>query len=425
MSASWGYRTGGGNCSSSAGSTELSATCAGSVSVGDLILVSTFVDKLAGATGGAISDGTNGVGFDDLGNAYTLLVTNGLGSLGYQQIWMSLVDNAGTPTLRLQMQASPGTTTATYMAIAVDAFSGANGAVSVDDTVAQLFNTGNYTASDAISMGPVTPLDTDALIYGGVSDVYNGGDPGSVGTGFTGAQLTAGSGLVKIRTEWLQHATETDRAITWTASENPCAFVAVGVAITRVPNDGSGTVPYSYAVSGTGAGIRVGTGSVEYGYAVTGAGGGQRVGIGTVPYSYAVTGTGENLGGGTPVEAAPSGAYAAYSQALQRRLAEWANRHSPPRERKKRKRTAKQEQVFEVFVPEAEVRPFLPPERLPELAPPKRAAPPAEVKPVVVRAGRGRLRAPAPVVRGSGFRVVWSPEDDAETILLLTHIAAA
>ncbi len=215
-------------------------------------------------------------------------------------------------------------------------------------------------------------------------------------------------------------------------------------------NEGAGTVPYSYAVSGTGAGQTIGNGTVPYSYAVSGTGAGQTIGNGTVPYSYAVSGTGagQTIGNGTvpyryavagsgavgvtsadgvvpysyavsgtgfSAGEAPTGAYAAYSQDLQRRLAEWAAKQSPQAEpRKRRKRAAKvaPNPTFDVFVPEAKVAPF-----------PERAVKPP---PEIVRwTGKGRAAGPGAVVRGAGYVNRWSPDDDAAALLLLMNAAAA
>lgn len=255
---SWTPRTGGSNSTSVAGSTSLSATSTDAVIIGDCVLLSVLIDTLAGAVGSRVSDTTLGDYKDSLGNVY-IRIRQDSSAFNIQEIWLASVTVPGTPTIRIQLESSPGTTTATYMSINIDPFTDCSSNIRVAGHTGQLQNTSNYTATDAISSGVIIPTQNDTLIYGNTADLVNGGDPGIVGTGFTELQLSAGGGLLPLLTEYRTQTIAASIAITFTATINPTAhltqIVSIGMlfrgnntvlAVGTVPALGDGPVPYIF-----------------------------------------------------------------------------------------------------------------------------------------------------------------------------------
>lgn len=255
---SWTPRTGGSNSISSAGSTSLSATSTDAVIIGDCILLSVLVDSLAGAIGSRVSDATHGDYKDSLGNVY-VRIRQDSSAFSVQEIWLASVTSPGTPTVRIQLENSPGTTTATYIALNIDPFTDCSTNIRVAGHAGQLQNTGNYTATDAISSGVIVPIQNDTLIYGNTADLLNGGDPGVGGTGFTELQLSAGGGLLPLLTEYRIQSVAASIAVTFTATVNPAAYVTqiisvgmvsrgnnIALAAGMVPAFGDGPVPYIF-----------------------------------------------------------------------------------------------------------------------------------------------------------------------------------
>lgn len=228
--------------------------------------------------------------------------------------------------------------------------------------------------SDPTSPNVVVSIDTPVLMGASITD-WNSDDPYTApGGSWTNRQSEQGVGTHNaFFTEDQIVSASGSYSATWGAAGTIPRAIIVTAYEAAVPNEGAGVVAYSYAVTGTG--------DVE-------------------------------AGGAPPVDAPASGAYVAYSQALQRQIAEWTAKQSPQVERKRKKRKAAKaaNPTFEVFVPEATVGPF--PER-------KIASPPQ----VRRGSGVGRVVGPSARVRGSGFRNKWSLEDDAAAVLMLMNAA--
>lgn len=240
----------------------VSATAGSSMSVGDLIMVTLLWDKITTATSAIINDATNGNNKDNLGNTYSQIVVNSASAVGDIEIWMAVVEFAGTPTVRMRFGPTQGTSQVTYGSVNVDPFTGSdvNSVSAGSDNNFQ--NTSDYTATDAITSTAFTPSSDGCLIYGATTDLVNGGDTETIGTGFSLGSVDGG-GLLIAKSEWREQTTAASVAATFTSTTNPAGYITVAAAVTPatilagirgnpvwaygpVPAFGNGPVPYIF-----------------------------------------------------------------------------------------------------------------------------------------------------------------------------------
>lgn len=203
--------------------TQLTAVSGSAVAIGDLVCVAATPGQDAGGVP------ASGVVTDSLGNTYTNAgrVSDGT---NHQLIetWYSVVTVAGTPTVKIQYNPTPGTTPAGNCSLNVDPFTGSDASSTSDGSNAQV-QASPGTVADALSSNTFTTTVNGDLLYGATVDTQTGGDPGVHGTGFSDA--TASGGVV-IRSEYKTQVTAAaGTAVTFTATTGTDRFITSGFAM--------------------------------------------------------------------------------------------------------------------------------------------------------------------------------------------------
>lgn len=220
---SWAPLTPGTNNFSAVPAATLTAAC-GPVSVGDTINVSdTF-----GQTAGLVP--ATSVVTDSLGNVYTNETR--VDDTTHDQVietWLSIVTHAGTPTVQIQFNPTPGVTVAQNCSLNVDPFTGSD-ASSVSDGSNSQHQVAPGAGADAVSSNTWTTATNGDLIYGASVDSSTGADPGTKGTGFTDATISGG---VVLHSVWKsQAAASASTKVTFTAATGGDDFITAGHAVT-------------------------------------------------------------------------------------------------------------------------------------------------------------------------------------------------
>ena len=182
---------------------------------------------------GLTADSTNPSGFsltDSLGNSYTAIFN--APSFG-GQIWglfVCKVTNAGTPTLTVQFNPTPGTTTGKDVGILYDAFSGSSSGSTTDGSASN-GQLGVGPGTDVVTSTNITTTHDGDLIYG-----ITGNDT-PVGTGFTLASTATnigGAGGFGFVSEYKVQGTHGAVAATFSPTSTN-DFETLAVAVTPAP----------------------------------------------------------------------------------------------------------------------------------------------------------------------------------------------
>lgn len=204
----------------------LTAASGSAVSIGDTVCVSTTVGQTAGAPASSVVT-------DSLGNTY--VNKSRISDATNNQMletWLCIVTVAGTPTVQMQYNPTPGTSIAGNGSLNVDPFTGSNAASTSDGANAQN-QVSPGTGTDVLSSGTFTTTVNGDLLYGAAVDTSSGADPGTLGTGFTLGVLSGG---VVLRSEYkTQVSAGSGTAVTFTAATGTDRFVAGGHAVKPIP----------------------------------------------------------------------------------------------------------------------------------------------------------------------------------------------
>lgn len=206
-----------------ASGTTLSAT-SGPVSLGDTINVA----LTAGQTGLVPA---SCVVTDNLGNIYSNTSRSNSNPSTDQQLietWVSIATHAGTPTVQVQCNPTPGTTQFQNCSLNVDPFRGSDASSGSDGGAAQGQN-GPGAGADAVSSGNFSTVVDGDLLYGASLDTSTGTDPGTRGTGFTDASISGG---VVLHSVWkVQSVHSAATAVTFNATTGTDHFLTGGHAV--------------------------------------------------------------------------------------------------------------------------------------------------------------------------------------------------
>jgi Concanavalin A-like lectin/glucanases superfamily/Domain of unknown function (DUF2341) len=211
--------------------TGIGAT-SGAVSVGNVIIADASFDNSTGASSGSMSD--------NLGNTYTLEQTATDGTHTQRsETWVAFVTHAGTPTVTLQFNPTPGTSQSGCDSLIVDPFSGSDTSSTVDGGAAQEQNTPGV-STNAVTSGSFTTTRNGDLIYSSTAITHTGGDTGdmSAGTSFSG--LTSESLTPALYSEYLVQNNPGSISGTWTSPSSNYDLITTGLAITPAGVGGVG-----------------------------------------------------------------------------------------------------------------------------------------------------------------------------------------
>lgn len=215
--------------------TELSVTSGVALSVGQTVFLCVTHDNNAGspATGSVMQDATNGNNRDSLNNLWTkeVEVTGSNNQMG--SIWKCIVTVAGTPTIRIRFNPTPGTSNVGNVTLSLEPFSGSDANSVTDGTPTGQLQNAPGTGTDVITSGALTTTVPGAIVFGCVIDTQTGTDTCAHGTGFTDGQATNASGVV-IRSEWLEKVAAGSQAATFTSAGGGGTdnFLTLVVAVT-------------------------------------------------------------------------------------------------------------------------------------------------------------------------------------------------
>ena len=189
---------------------------------------------------GASFDATNptsGNVTDSLGNVYTKVVsTKDTTNSQFMELWVSVVTVAGTPTVKLTFNPTPGTTTSSSCWFVVDVFTGSDSRSFVDGIGSGNDQLNPGSGTDACVSGTWATTHDGDLIYGWVVS-----DPTPLaGTGFTIATGSTIDGFTA-QSAWNAQGTHSSSTqITFTASGGGTGpLVTQGMAITPATATGS------------------------------------------------------------------------------------------------------------------------------------------------------------------------------------------
>lgn len=223
-------RAGGTKNSSGGGVTSLTKVSPIAVSVGDTIMCSVTWDTSGGATSASITD--------NLGNVWAAgSASKNLGALNNQaiQVLACIVTNAGTPTLTLKFNPTPGTTSAGGIEWLIDIYTGSTPTAAIDGTGANNEQTAPGTSTDAITSGSFTTSNDGCLVYSATVSESSGGGTQTHGTGYALAQSDAN--VLVFNSEHKTQTTHGSIAATWTTNAGSDNFVTVAIAV--APSTGS------------------------------------------------------------------------------------------------------------------------------------------------------------------------------------------
>jgi hypothetical protein len=202
----------------------LTVVSGAAVSIGDTINVSVQFGDAAGVPASSVVT-------DNLANTY-VNKSRVRDASNFQTIetWVAFVTVAGTPTVQVQYNPTPGTTQATNCSLNVDPFTGSNASSVSDGANAQL-QTAPGTVADAVSSGNFSPTPTvnGDLIYGAFVDTTSGAAPGTNGTGFSTGIVSGG---VVLQSEFKTQVTAGAVAVTFTATTGGDNSITAGHAVT-------------------------------------------------------------------------------------------------------------------------------------------------------------------------------------------------
>jgi hypothetical protein len=216
----WTYSSGSAATASNAGTgTSQGVTLAGAVSVGNTI-------EMAVSYGTSLDNPTSASLTDSLGNVYTKK-SGALDSTNFQacETHQCIVTVAGTPTITVKMNPTPGTTRFDNCIVNADPFTGSDASSASDGTGAAQKQATPTTTTDLLTSGSFTTVTDGDLIYTATCDTATGGNPGSVGTGFTLAQ-SGGVGIVNLKSAYKTQSVAGSVAGTWTAAVNDAHVTA-------------------------------------------------------------------------------------------------------------------------------------------------------------------------------------------------------
>jgi hypothetical protein len=216
----WTPNSGAAATASNAGTgTSQGVTLAGAVAVGDTI-------DLAVSYGTSIDNPTSASLTDSLGNVYTKK-SGALDGTNFQacETHQCIVTVAGTPTITVKMNPTPGTTRFDNCIVNADPFTGSDASSASDGTGAAQKQATPTTTTDLLTSGTFTTATDGDNVYTGTIDSATGGNPGSVGTGFTLLQ-SGGVGIVNLKTAYKVQSAHGSVAGTWTAAVNDAHVTA-------------------------------------------------------------------------------------------------------------------------------------------------------------------------------------------------------
>jgi Concanavalin A-like lectin/glucanases superfamily/Domain of unknown function (DUF2341) len=235
LTTGWVALTSGTNSTACGAPVSSLGAITGAVHVGDVMNVAV---TMANNTLGSVTD--------NLGNTYTM--NSGVyDSIDGQrdEIWSAPITVAGTPTVTLKYQPTPGTTTDDCSSINADPFSGSDTSSTMDGATGQTQTTPT-TGTDALTSGTYSTTKDGDLIYTATVDTASGLNPGSTGTGF--AALTTSSNIILKTAYLIQSSHSAATAGTWTAAAND-THITQSQAFTPAGTGGGGAVPSAPKVS--------------------------------------------------------------------------------------------------------------------------------------------------------------------------------
>lgn len=181
-----------------AATTGLSVVLSGCVNIGDIVIVQTMADSSANpAQADVIRDSKFGLGFDSLGNQYTLVkYFNIAAHTQSSSAWISLITNPGVPTVTQQYNPTPGTTSVGTSGILIDKLAGPGdgkiAAYVLDGTAV-----GQEVDAPGTGIGAITSPTINTRLLGGIlvgmtQDITTG-DNVTAGPGFTAGAKNMGN----------------------------------------------------------------------------------------------------------------------------------------------------------------------------------------------------------------------------------------
>jgi hypothetical protein len=209
-----------------------SASLGSTVAVGDLIACVLCLDTSTSATDAAVDE-------FGLGNIFTRRATaTDAGHTERMEIWTCIVTAAGTPTLRVQYNPTPGTSVTLQIDAMFDAFTGSDAASAIRGTPAAQVQTNPGTGADAITSGSLGSGVSGDLVYGGSIISSIGTAVPTLGTGFSLGGTTSG---VVTKTEYKTSSGGTE-AVTFRDATNGAAAIYITAGVIITPAAGSGPV---------------------------------------------------------------------------------------------------------------------------------------------------------------------------------------
>jgi hypothetical protein len=212
--------------------TQPSASLGSTVALGDFIGCVLCLDIASSATDAVVDDTA-------LGNVFTRRATaTDAGDTERMEIWTCIVTAAGTPTLRVQYNPTPGTSVTLQIDAMFDAFTGSDAASAIRGTPAAQVQTNPGTGADAITSGSLGSGVSGDLVYGGSIISSIGTAVPTLGTGFSLGGTTSG---VVTKTEYKTSSGGTE-AVTFRDATNGAAAIYITAGVIITPAAGSGPV---------------------------------------------------------------------------------------------------------------------------------------------------------------------------------------
>jgi hypothetical protein len=211
-----------------------SASLGSTVAVGDFIGCVLDLETTGSATDAVVDDTA-------LGNVFTRRAAASSGSdFERMEIWTCIVTVAGTPTLRVRFNPTPGTSATPQIDAMFDAFTGSDASSTIRGTPAVQLQTAPGTGADQVSSGSLGTATSGDLVYGGSVISSLGTAVPTLGTGFSLGGITT---FAVTKTEYKTSSGGTE-AVTFQDATNggSARYLTAGVLITPAAGGGGPTV---------------------------------------------------------------------------------------------------------------------------------------------------------------------------------------
>lgn len=214
----WTRSQGANTYNTTAGGTSTAVALGASVAVGDTINVGMIVDNGGGATGAVCTD--------SLGNTYTQKCSGSNGTTLIRSFFC-VVTTAGTPTVTIQYNPTPGTTPSDACELCVDHLTGSDAASTTEGTPGSNVQAAPGTGTDAVTVSVGTTTTNGCLIWSMTYGKGSIGFPPTAGTGYT----LGTTGTDALATEYKTLATAGAASATYTVNPGSGTTISQGFAV--------------------------------------------------------------------------------------------------------------------------------------------------------------------------------------------------